>query len=223
MPYPRSFYKVSFSGILTGTEEIFNFGFHLTTPTSALTNTDWDGIDNTVLTSTAQAMVSTIQQSYMRVPSAYEITSLKVAWIGTDGMYLEAPKEIQITNGQGGVSNQGYAPQLATVVTLIANKWKDPGKYNRFYVPSVALSGEGGRLSATDALGLANGYAGALELIEGYFRTSNDDIRLVAMSNSGSNGSSLEIVQVMVGRVIDTQRRRRNKLEEDYQYSAIDR
>lgn len=223
MPYPRSFYKVSFSGVLTGTEEIFNFGFHLTTPTSALTNTDWNGITDLVLQDTASAMVTSFQQSYMRVPSAYELTSLKVAWIGTDGMYLEAPKEIQITNGQGGVSNTAYAPQLATVVTLVANKWKDPGKYNRFYVPSVGLSGEGGRLSPTDALTLASEYATTLKSIEGYFRTSNDNIRLVAMSNSGSNGSSLEIVQVMVGRIIDTQRRRRNKLEEDYQYSTINR
>ena len=97
-----------------------------------------------------------------RVPGGAVLTSAKAALIGRDGKYAGAPVEIQL-NVTGGI-NDAYSPQDAIVVTMVSGKWKDPGKYNRCYIPTVGNSNLGGwRLTEGEQNVIATNFAAYLD------------------------------------------------------------
>ena len=94
----------------------------------------------------------------------------------------------------------------------------NPTKYNRFYVPIVNLSGTGQyKLSSGEAQNVADAWGDYFQLTNGNLATvaGTDDTQVSVVSNSGT-GYQNPAIKVRVGDVIDTQRRRRNKINETY-------
>lgn len=168
------------------------------------------------MTNLANIVADYIDEPALKVPSGVTLESIKVAHIGTDGKYVQAALEVE-KFAQGNL-NASYIPQAAIVNTLDSGKWKDPGKYNRFYLP-VALGGNGDNWCLTQAeqeayaavtanfIGELNDYFA--ELLPGA------DCKVVVASFAGA-GSLFPVATVRIGRVVDNQRRRRNAITENY-------
>lgn len=155
---------------------------------------------------------------------------VKVADIGANGLYRNSPVEIQVGN-QPGANASGPRPanQLALVQTL--KTAGDLGRVKgRMYVPLPTFGiATDGRLTDGDA-----------ELAEGTLQDFVDainnqpgldvlDIRMAVASQGRRDKfgtirvapSNHLVTSVGVGRVYDTQRRRRNKLSESTDYSPV--
>lgn len=222
MPYTERFYKLSFGGSLAGGEEIWttsislNDGYYGELPETSL------AIAGALLPNYATEISNFMLDSRARIPRDAKLGWVKIALIGTDGKYMLAPMEIP-TTGQG-EDTGGYVPQAALVFTSVSDRWKDPGRYNRNYFPTAAPDGlDSYNLTVNQAQDAADAFAEFLVAIDDVsFEVASGTNRLTpfVISSAGA-GSSQQITSVRVGRVLDTQRRRRNSLAEDYQSTTV--
>lgn len=137
--------------------------------------------------------------------------SIKIAFIGTDGQYEEAPGIDALTTVSGATAPSNWVPQGTSVITTVASSvFRGKGRYGRFYVPWYTTT-QGVMTTATqDALGT---WARNLMLAVVH---QDDGVPLLPAHFPSSLETSYQIDQLRVGRVVDTQRRRRNKIDEAY-------
>lgn len=224
MPFERPFIRVTANGSLSGTTEIFSFGFNVSTVNGDLTEDFPNLIAGGFLDLVGAAISAFFQDPDGYVPFPYVLETVKFQPTGVNGKWIDSLPvyEIEMGNINGGVSNALFAPQVATVVTLISGKRRDPGKYNRFYVPT-AIDSATGTISPTRQ---NNFLVRSKELLDNVNDALTDTpfpaYYVFVMSNTTGGGFSNYAEQVMTGQVYDTQRRRRNKLPENYATLPID-
>jgi len=142
-----------------------------------------------------------------------QLQQVKFASILTTGLYSGEPG-VATGSQNGGVASSALPPQCAMVVSTVAGGiFRGPGRYGRFYLPGVP------------SLRLANGVINSTGQAE-YLAWAQDLIEMILGNYPGPNTPALAhfppaninapVSQVRVGRVVDTQRRRRNKVTEDY-------
>lgn len=217
MAYVRPYVKLTLSGETCDGNEIFNTGLHLS---SLDTTTDPYGVFQRVvgqLSNMVPVFTAFWGNTDVNVPTTSAITTIKVALVGTDGKYMEqvpVEEEVLII----GSSNAPYSPQDATVITLDSGKRKDPGKYNRMYIPTAGNVGANAwRRTTTAQLNIATAAATMFHDLEELFGSGEGAAPIyVAVLSSNGSGHDYSVEQVRVGAIVDTQRRRRNKLTEDY-------
>ena len=222
MPYTTVHGKITLSGVLEGTEEIFSTGFRISSP-NGLSGLEWANFDRTdALAQIAQLVVDYWSAPTNRVPVAWQFNQVKAAYLDDQGSYLADPVVYEVTPTSGG-GGEEWAPQLALVTTLSSGKRKDPGKYSRMYWPTVGvLIDSQGRLTKLQQTNVLNSFALLIESINNVLQTEiGPDVAVYVMSNSNPP-FMLPAVEAKVGRVLDTQRRRRNKLVEEYVTTSID-
>lgn len=221
MAFDREHYKISFGGRLANNEEIWSCGLSLITYKGNST----DNVLWTEFESKMAAVVTEVEDYISHqntfVPKGVKLEWVKAARIGTDGKYVSEPYILPAS--AEGYYADNYVPQATFVNTLVSNQWRNPGKYNRFYLPGF-LPGGGGiyKLSPTDnqayVTALKSFIEGLNSAVSGLPNLSSLYVGVV--SNVGS-GQSNEVIEVRVGNIIDTQRRRRNALVEDYKTADI--
>lgn len=220
MAFPYNFIKLTFGGDLLDTEEIWTCGIQL----SGL-NHDLDafslGVNDTAKqTAIKDAVVAFVGDSANRIPTRMRLQWVKWALIGKNGKYIGAPMEVILETPQTGTNNDGFIPSTAMVYTLSTNKFKDPGKYNRFYLPTVPPSttntyqetAQQGAARAASAVTFINAINSAFE---------SETAGAVVSAVSQRVSLYQAITKVRVGDIIDTQRRRRNKLYESYSEAEL--
>jgi hypothetical protein len=149
---------------------------------------------------------------------------VKIALIGTDGKYIGDPlvkdESTPVSGGRLGV----MYPQLATAVSLRTDKKRGPGAYGRFYAPLALPIGNDGRVTESVADTFVQFMQSFLDGINTDLANldMDNDIFLGNVSKVGS-GSQDAITGVFVGNLVDTQRRRRNKLQEQYKGYELQR
>lgn len=216
MAYERPFIRVTFGGGIADNNDIWSCGFALANYTETLNYEQWF-IEQSANLATIGTLLSTfVSHPDTLVPNNAKLFWAKMALIGTDGKYMREAVETQLNSG--GARNVAYSPQDALVIGLVSSKWKDPGKNNRFYLPTIGPSAVNAwKLTPQEQEGVV---AQAVTL----FNEINDQVdggmpgwsaRVGVVSDSGA-GSQLAAQDVRVGAIVDTQRRRRNKLNEDY-------
>ena len=217
MPYPHNFIKVSLLASLNGTDEVLSTSFHIAKAEGTIDPIEWVSFLVSCPGQIAGASVEFWARANSRIPNGWTLNSVKYALINTEGRYDDEDaheEEVEPTPGGGTL---GWAPQLSLVASLTSSKRKDPGRYNRMYIPTTVPDLYGGPylkqqqqelflVSVLDYLEAVNGILDA---------GLTDDYRVTVMSNT-REGSALPVVAVRAGRVIDTQRRRRNKISENY-------
>lgn len=220
MAYDQPHIKVTANGVLTSTEEIFSFGFKLSVGGAQWSNTIWDAVKanpNDIIS----AVTAFFQDPDGYVPETWALQTVKLALIGTDGKYVGAPIE-EVFNptlpGGANATLYGYAPQLSTVITLISGKFRDPGRYNRFYVPSVAIATASGKMDPIRQVAIATRAQEFINNVNEACRDINPTLQVsvVSQGNATTPPLSTYVQELSVGQVLDTQRRRRNKLTENY-------
>lgn len=218
MAYPRRFIKITHGGRLQGTDEIYTVGYHYAGVDSAAATTVFNALTESDLENIHDTFTTEWNNPDNRIPAKWELEWTKAALIDTDGRYVpEFDAKEYIDLPVGGGFTGAYAPQLSCVVTLISAKPRDPGRYNRFYLPTAAISTADWEMTETVRSNIANNFADYFQSLNNYMQavTPGAVVFLHVMSAKGA-GQANEAVTLRVGSVIDTQRRRRNKLVENY-------
>lgn len=214
--YRNNHIKITLLGVLTDTEEIFSTGFRVGAETTNVDQTQWDSINEVVMDNIGSAAIALWTNQDTRIPNQWALTSIKFAWVDREDNYLADAKEFELpTTGGGGIF--GFSPQLALVASLVSSKRKDPGRYNRMYFPTTIPSLYGGAyLNSDQQTDFAQAVSDFITDVNNILAAGVSPLIQARVFSAKWEGNTLPIVQVRAGRVIDTQRRRRNKLVEDY-------
>lgn len=154
--------------------------------------------------------------------SAAVLNWIKLNPIGPDGRYIypvtvewQAPDNT--INGTAGV----YAPQLAVVVSLRTAIGRGRASRGRYFLPLQPNLGTNGRMTGVQTQTLADDAASFLEQINGVLATEAQGAVVGVLSELGNPGPASAVLRTLVGDVLDTQRRRRNQLPENYAESIV--
>lgn len=216
MPYSQAFTSITMNGTLADSQEIWSAGFHADTTGIPMDYDTWLAYYTDIGEDLAERIAEFVNDEATRVPTGVTLADVKFARIGTDGKYVDAP--LVVEQSATGLYNESYVPQNAMALTMFSDKYRDPGKYNRFYLP-VTLGGGGGTYC------LSPGAQAALLVQFSAFITDINDIlatgpgpspEVVSVVSATGTGFSNPVKGVRVGKIVDTQQRRRNKLPESY-------
>ena len=213
------------------------FGFTTTTPEIAVTNIHYsageDWVDAVAALAEIGASDSTMQDILSELSDLMSLSqcswadystlaSLKVSARGTTGAYLTDPVVyLGDPTFTGAIGNT--APQESIVLSLRSGFHLGKANFGRMYLPhtrlqqvALAMTGTAGNAAtvAEGGVNFVNGTTVALNAV------TTDILRPMILSSQGV-GTSREVTQVAVGVVTDTQRRRRNKLDENYQFQSL--
>jgi len=156
----------------------------------------------------------------MFFPLTTTVDEIKLAAIGTDGLYVPgtvAPVAAIGAAITGTTSTAALPPQVAYVVSFATNLPRGRGHQGRVYLPAFRSS-----------IPLTNGQLGAAEVdgILGFTRTMINALvatsgiaALAVMSPLGAPAQT--VITLKGGRVLDTQRRRREQIDEAYRTLAL--
>jgi len=149
------------------------------------------------------------------------LVGLKVSAHGVDGRYLTSPVERAYSSSNAG-SSLNVEPQNTVVLSLWSGETLGRANYGRMYLPHTTAALETGtpRCSAGDASDMADAGANFVTAVNTFGSLLAGDPQVVVASSVGSGINKL-VTQTRVGRVVDTQRRRRNKIPEDYAVSPV--
>lgn len=202
MSYSRPHLKCTFIGDGWSAQEIWQTSLRLDT--------------STLPTVPQQQAISAAFADFMARPaSGIAITqrflSTKFAIIGVDGKYPPNGESVEYVLPSpiaGGGPGMGH-PQLSTVITFLTQFSRGKGVLGRMFPPATAFSPQNdGRMATATALALAQS-GGAL-----IAEVNDAGAGEVTVFGETGAGTAYAVEAVRVGRVIDTQRRRRNAIPE---------
>lgn len=161
-----------------------------------------------------------------KVSNSAKLTFLKANVTDMAGHYTD-PTTIEHVYSpvvSGGVSSNPHPTQVALVVALTTDVSRGWAHRGRFYMPMPCqlVDATNGLISAADAIQVATAAATFIHDLadEPGLDLGVFDQRVLVMSQRGT-GATHVVTGVDVGRVLDTQQRRRNALPETYQHVAV--
>ena len=149
---------------------------------------------------------------------------VKAASLDTNGEYLEPPTVYEGGAVAGGSArpSTGASPQDSAAVTLWSGSTFGRANYGRFYLPWNDLAvGLDGFLATVDVEAAVADVKTFIDGVNTLGATIPGPDQIVHIMSSVGTGISKPAVQIRIGNVKDTQRRRRNRLPETYSTAAI--
>jgi hypothetical protein len=144
-----------------------------------------------------------------------QFTSLKLNMVNPEGKYVAASSSFfkDVTPVAVGAVAGNPAPQLTTAITLRTVASRGLASRGRVFPPLVAPTlGTTARLDIANVTSMGNSFAAFINAINAL---DNGSVGVASKGSvSGAPGRFLPVTQVEVGRVIDTQRRRRNAMDD---------
>jgi hypothetical protein len=161
------------------------------------------------------------------ISTAARVTWVKLNPIGPDGFYANKTRttERRLSGAATfvGTSQAYLPPQCAMAVTLRSARGRGVLSRGRFFVPFGGSVDGTGLAPNAQCLALATGAATLVKNLANQAGLDTTGLAPVLVSPGGRNqpeGGAETITRVEVGRVIDTQRRRRNQFPEGPPASA---
>ena len=222
MTYQKAFLKISWLFAIGGTDEIAETALNCSTTGPGTFDAEAalaDMVDGDAV-NLGSAIATVLANSNVLWADYSDLVNIKAAAVGTDGHYLTDPTIF------GGVTNSGndsqVLPQSSLVVSLRSDEITGSANYGRMYLPHTSSLLETGtpRISATRATDLAALFATFISDVDAVVSALAGAPHPLIMSRKAS-GTNKAIISVAAGRVIDTQRRRRNRLAEDYAFGLV--
>lgn len=222
MAYDRQSLLISWLFDILGEEEVAVTSVHVSGTTSfdavaalgGLSTADQDGL---------QALMSTLMSDDdFQWGNFSRATGLKVAALDELGHYLAEPLVRDIQSPASGSSTGLVYPQDTVVVSLRSSSTFGEANRGRMYLPHIAIN----RVTATPFMNGTNIAACAtaaqtfLNGVNDITNTGADPAALTIMSSKGA-GAAKAVVSMAIGNVLDTQRRRRNRLTEQYTSRSV--
>jgi hypothetical protein len=209
-PYNAAHLYVQWGGKLPG-GETWSCGFRLRKKTPG-------AVDNgsALLAGVTAALSSFHADTQTQISSAAKLSFVKVNAIGVDGKYSGTGTNESIVADIGGATSGGprYPNQVAWGVTLLTGFSRGAAHKGRFYLPlpTCQLTSDT-RISPADATSLATRTGVLIDNIN----VVNADYEMAIFSRKDGAPGNRRVIEAEAGRVLDTQRRRRRSLVEDYQ------
>jgi hypothetical protein len=189
-------------------------------------------IDNTDVGGAMLGSVTAAVQAYHQdvntgIAYAAKLSFVKIAKIETNGLYPAEfiAAEHVYANLPGGGGNATVPNQIALCVSLLTAVTRGPAHRGRFYLPMPTAAPD-----TTTGL-IASNVAGNCVISTRTFLEALSDWpgidttfspNVVVMSRKSGAPKTREVTGVAVGRVLDTQRRRRRSLQENYSTDVVD-
>lgn len=156
--------------------------------------------------------------------SSAALTSIKLNRIGTDGRYMD-PEAIESVcpTPFPGLSSATPPAQLSIAATLRGSNPRALAGRGRMFLPPssiVTTMDSTGRISSANAVSYANSVSRLCAILNDVYITEG----VTAVAGIASNtrtGAFQAVVDVTVGRTVDTIRSRRNKIPEDFVTATI--
>lgn len=178
------------------------------------TVTLWNDDARSVADDSYQDWVDFMTSSDARVSNSVRLTGLTLYSVDASGHIDQDP---MVANGdpQSGVTSTPYHPwQVTNVVTLVAGA-RGKGRFGRIFLPPQCFQvNQDGLIETTH---LATMFTAVQTLLTNLSNRSGLDtgFKLVIAGRTGS-GTLRPVEEIRMGRVADTQRRRRRSLPESY-------
>lgn len=150
---------------------------------------------------------------------------VKVNAIGPDGKYADQSN----TNVHQWLApdaptgtNTATFPQLTTVVSLLTGVARGPAHRGRFYAPTGGMAvGADGKIPQSLCDQMATSAASLIADLNNAPGLDWDDPRVCVVSSLGESGALELVTRTRVGNVVDTQRRRRQNMPEQYSEAIV--
>lgn len=151
------------------------------------------------------------------------LTGVRFAAVGTDGLEL-APAKFHTVPGSTHTGNDGdVIPQSSIVLSLRSNQFGPGANYGRMFLPhtSWALGIASPRAEAADVSAFANAAETFIEGCEADLNAVVTEILDTMIISQITGRASRGVSAIALGDIVDTQRRRRNRLPEIYTFRTI--
>lgn len=225
MSYDRQSLKITFMYAIGGTPELAN------TSVNYSTTTGWTGAvaalaeiqanETACLADIAAAFNTLMNSSSIAWADYSDFVGVKVAAIGTDGLYLTDPlvQEAAIDSGASG----NVLPQSSIVLSLRSGFTLGKANYGRMYLPHTrsTLTAGGPFVGSGDTGPIATAGATMLNDVTTAINAETTAVLFPVILSSIGSGFGRGVTEVQVGNVIDTQRRRRRQLVETYSVASL--
>jgi len=224
MSYNTQSLLVSWHFSIVGTDEEAVTSLHFSAPGGGgyLAQDDVTVSSDADLNALGSAMETLLSSAEIEWANYSKLTGVRLAGIRTDGSYTGEPR---VWNAPGLVTGNAtnVPPQCTVVLSMRSGGKFGQANYGRMYLPhthTLQISGTPyGAPGYTDAIA-AHGktFVESCRTIVSSFADAT--IRPCIMSKVGA-GFTKEVLEVACGNVTDTQRRRRNRLQEIYAYRLL--
>lgn len=221
MPYLHRVTRVTLSGLFLGGLEEWSTGFYMGNETA-----DADLPTQQLADDIRNAFQTFFTAPTSEISSAWNFDTVKVSSVGTDGKSNAADTVFStVTALKQGAQSNVYPPQISLVATMTSPLARGVGSKGRMYLPGVAKPfGMDGKIPGANVSAIATNLKTFFTAVNASSATNN----VVVLASQGSLnadgtpkvGGSAPITKAVtglkVGNVYDTQRRRRNGLQENY-------
>jgi len=206
-PFSTPHWYLQWGGKLPGNEQ-WSCGLRLA-PESGVTP-----INDPAMLATAVTAVQAFHTSPdSKIGAAAKLSFVKLNLLDVNGRYVEdITMETPIADVAGGTAST-FPNQVALAISLTTGFSRGPAHRGRFYipVPGVPVEATSGLITAamaTTIKGAAQTFVNALNAMPNAY--------VAVMSRKFGSPAVRAVTGIEVGRVLDTQRRRRRSLAEDY-------
>jgi len=161
------------------------------------------------------AFQALIQDTSMSFLAAVHTREIRAYHIGANGKILDTPViEVIPSPNTGQASGLAVPWQNSLAITFKAGAL-GKGRFGRIYLPPQNYSmTPQGTVAAESATNYGTGVSSFLAAIQLGVRTQWPDARLVVAGKTGPLGTIRRVEELRVGKVVDTQRRRRRSIPE---------
>lgn len=225
MPYDREFLKVTFGFSIFGTEEIALTGFSVTDPASLTFDAAaaLAEIDISVLGPQLEVeMFTLLNSANMKWADYSRINYVRIAAVDTTGLEIGDPKiHDDLTPGAG--NNAEVLPQSSIVASLRSGVKTGTANYGKMYLPHTVmfLTANTPHASPTELAAFLGEFQVFVNDCNTHFDAQVTQSVFISNLSKIGTGTTKKVAEVALGDVNDTQRRRRNKLPELYQFQDI--
>jgi len=221
MAYAYSVTRVTISGQAFGGNEIWSTGFFLGEEAAGTSNPTQGAVD-----AIATAWETFFEHTDVKIANDYTTTQVKMAQLNTDGTTQldNVVYHNYVTPPVGIEGGQVYPAQLSIAVTLMSSLVRGLASKGRMYIPGcVQPIGSDGAISASNVGSMATAFQTFLNAVN----TAMPSTVNVINASFGRTtptvvpGVNKTVNNIKIGGIYDTQRRRRNGLNEVYQTRSI--
>lgn len=161
-----------------------------------------------------------------KISSSAKLNFVKFNRLDVNGHYIDNVSHIDsFTNISGGGSGYAFPNQVCLAVTLTTNISRGPASKGRFYLPMPQVGSDAttGLVSVADVNTIKTRmktFIEALSDVPGLDTFNSPGV--CVMSRKLGAPDTHRVNGIRIGRVLDTQRRRRRNLPESYELIAVD-
>lgn len=225
MAYDRGFLKVTWGFIIAGTDEIAVTSMNLSTPDDPGFNpaASVAEINMPVVGPLLIARMQTLLNSASIKWADYSrLVYVRIAGVTAAGPEVDPAKQFdQPTTIQG--NDTDVLPQASVVLSLRSGSVAGSGNFGRMYLPHTSMAL--GSTQARASVAFTGTLATAMQTFVNGVKDDLDAAVTAAINpmimTQVVGGTSKRVVEIALGDVNDTQRRRRNQLPEIYIFRAI--